>query len=145
MLEIRLICLFIFNFFLQNINEKIHEFFCIMEGIHVFLTWLNTCMIKCTQHHWFCYVPGFTATYTLRQALLQWSIHSCTLFFILLKLITLRICTIECEEKDEILYPCTKYTNTKKTLISRKVSPKYDFLRLWKVSNFKFTSHDISD
>lgn len=33
----------------------------------------------------------------------------------------------------------------KKTLISRKVSPKYDFLRLWKVSNFKFTSHDISD
>lgn len=116
-----------------------------MEGIHVFLTWLNTCMIKCTQHHWFCYVPGFTATYTLRQALLQWSIHSCTLFLILLKLITLRICTIECEEKDEILYPCTKYTNTKKTLISRKVSPKYDFLRLWKVSNFKFTSHDISD
>lgn len=99
-----------------------------MEGIHVFLTWLNTCMIKCTQHHWFCYVPGFTATYTLRQALLQWSIHSCTLFLILLKLITLRICTIECEEKDEILYPCTKYTNTKKPLISRKVSPKYDFL-----------------
>lgn len=28
---------FYFLFFLQNINEKIYEFFCIMEGIYVFL------------------------------------------------------------------------------------------------------------